>query len=214
MRENALMQFKTFKSKGEYNKIQIEYDAILEGDIDAMSLQSNGSSKIRGNLKALTLELRGLSDIVGNCKCGDGEIIGESKIKGNFRARKLNLNGTLNLEGKIKINELILNGILNNDNYLECEKITGSGLISTNKIISKEIDIALSNKSEISSIVGNDINLRGKETGLFTKLKRKKIFIKEIQGDKIKLENIKANLVIGKEVLLGDGCEIKEIKEL
>lgn len=95
MKENAKFQFHTFQSKGEYDYVQMEFDAILEGDVKANKIQCNGAAKIRGNIQSLELILNGVTDIKGNCKCGNVEIHGESKIEGTIRSREFILDGTL-----------------------------------------------------------------------------------------------------------------------
>lgn len=213
-KESAKFQFKTFQSKGEYDYVQMEFDAILEGDVKANKIQCNGSSKIIGNVDSLELILNGVSNIKGNCKCGNIEIHGESNIEGTIRSKDFILNGTLVGPEKMKIDKFILkNGSLKAEWYLQSEDISGKGGIIAKELRGGEINLELTKKSAIDIVTGKNISIKAGSTGLFGKLVAGKTTeIKEIQCETLYLENVKSNIIKGNNIVLGKGCNIQKIE--
>ncbi|MEG0296542.1 MAG: polymer-forming cytoskeletal protein [Clostridium sp.] len=216
MRENAKFQFNTFKAEGQYDFIQIEFDAILEGDVDANKIQSNGQPKIIGNVKTRELIFTGLGFIEGNCTTKKLELHSRSFIKGDLKVEKALVDGRLTCEGNVEIDRLELNGTLDITGDLKCNRITGKGSLLVNNIEVDVINLEIGNNTKVNSINASKVKLNAKEnTGFFNKLMNKgeKAYIKEIDADRVQLTNIKCDKVTCAKIALEGNCEVeKKIK--
>lgn len=217
MRRSALMQFKTFESRGEYRDIQIELDAILDGDVDAINIKSSGSTEFTGNVIAKEARIGGICKIGGNCSIDFIEICGQSTIKGNLQADNITLDGKLKCGGKlIECTNFKLSGTIVCEGDLKTSKAVGKGGLVLHKIESDNIDLTFNKKTTLGEINGKEINLVGsKSKGLISKILSKGgllVEIDNINGENIVLENIEAKLVKGNNIKIGENCIIQKIE--
>ncbi|MGL5085084.1 MAG: hypothetical protein ACRC68_05105, partial [Clostridium sp.] len=217
MRRSALMQFKTFESRGEYRDIQIELDAILDGDVDAINIKSSGSTEFTGNVIAKEARLGGVCKIGGNCTIDNLQVCGESKVVGNIISDELIIDGKMLCNGeKIECNSLKLSGSLTSEGSLKASLIKGKGGLVLDKIECDNIDLFFSKKTNLKEIKGVEIKIiGGKQKTLIGKLISKSSSLVEINniiGDNINLENINSKLVVGKNIKIGDNCIIDRLE--
>lgn len=217
MRKSVKFQFNTFESEGKYDYIQIEFDAILVGDVDANKIQSNGQPQIKGNIKARELVFTGFGYVEGNCDVKSLELLSRTIIKGNIKADRANIDGKLECYGDMEVDRLEINGTVDIKGNLKCNKIYGKGNLIVNNIIVNTIDFETSNLTNIKKIQGDKVKLVGKEnTGMFNKLfsKDKIAYVAEIDGDRVSLSNIKSDKVFCSKLSLGENCDIaKKIRK-
>lgn len=216
MRKSMKFQFNTFESEGEYDYIQIEFDAILVGDVDANKIQSNGQPQIKGNVKVKEIVFTGLGYLEGNCDAKRMEFHSRSVIKGNIKAERVLIDGKLECDGNVDIDRLELNGDLIVNGDLKCNRISGKGNIISNNLNVEAINLEVSSRTKIGKIEGNKVKLFFKEkTGVFNKLfsKGELPFIEEIDADRVSLTNIKSNKVTCSKISLEGSCDVaKKIK--
>lgn len=216
MRENAKFQFNTFKAEGQYDFIQIEFDAILEGDVDANKIQSNGQPKIIGNVKTKELIFTGVGFIEGNCTTKSLELHSRSLIKGDLKVEKALIDGRLTCEGNVEIDKLELKGTLDITGDLKCNRITGKGSLIVNNIEVDVINLEVGNNTKVNRMNARKVKLLAREkTGFLSKLMNKdeKAYIKEIDADRVQLTNIKCDKVTCSKIALEGNCEVaKKVK--
>lgn len=217
MRRNALLQFKKFESKGEYRDIQIELDAILDGDVDAININSSGSTEFTGNIVAKEARFGGTCKVGGNCKIDRLEICGESKIGGNITTEDFIVNGKLKCSGKLlECKNFKLSGSVTSSGELKTIVAIGKGGLVVEKIESEKIDLTFNKKTILKEIKAKEINIIGaKSKGFLGKVLsggRSLIEIDNIDGNDITLENIEAKLVKGHNITIGENCNISKIE--
>lgn len=217
MRRSELMQFKRYESKGEYRDIQIELDAILDGDVDAINIKSSGSTEFTGNIIAKDARFGGVSKIGGSCNIDFIEIRGESEIKGDISSYDIIVDGKLNCGGKIlECKKLKLSGTITSKGIIKTMDTIGKGGLVLEKIESEKIDLIFNKKTNLNEVNGKEINLIGtKSKGLISKFLSKGaplVEINNISGDNIALENIEAKLVKGHNIKIGENCTIGKIE--
>ncbi|WP_207720947.1 hypothetical protein [Clostridium gasigenes] len=217
MRRSALMQFKRFEVNGEYRDIQIELDAILDGDVDAIKIKSRGSAEFTGNVIAKEARFGGLCKIGGNCNIDFLEVCGESKIDGNIIADELIVDGKLKCNGKLlECNKIKLSGTITSGGELKASVATGKGGLVLEKIESDNIDLIFNKKTTLKEIKGTKINIIGtKSKGFISKCLSKGgslVEINNIVGNDITLENIEAKSVKGHNIKIGENCIIEKVE--
>lgn len=217
MRRSALMQFNTFESRGEYRDIQIELDAILEGDVDAINIKSSGSTEFTGNVVAKEARLGGVCKIGGNCSIDNLQVCGESKVAGNIISDEFILDGKMVCNGKsIECNNLKLSGSLTSEATLKAALINGKGGLTLEKIECNNIDLIFNKKTNLKEIIGSEIKIiGGKQKSLIGKLISKVgslVEINNINGQNISLENVNSKLVVGNNIKIGENCIIDKVE--
>lgn len=217
MRRSALMQFKTFESRGEYRDIQIELDAILDGDVDAINIKSSGSTEFTANVIAKEARLGGVCKIGGNCNIDILQVCGESKIEGNVTCDELTVDGKMNFNGKLlECNSLKLSGSVTSTGYIKATSIIGKGGLVLDKLECDNIDITFNKKTNLKEIRSNEINIIGtKSKGLISKMISKGtplVEIEDINGHNITLDNVQANIVTGHNIKIGENCIVKKLQ--
>ena len=217
MRRSALFQFSKFESKGEYRDIQIELDAILDGDVDAINIKSSGSTEFTGNVIAKEARLGGVCKIGGNCNIDSLNICGESIIGGNIVSDSITVDGKLKCSAKlIDCRELNLSGKITLAGEIKADILSGEGGLVLEKIEGNNINLNLDKKTILKEIKGKDVNIIGaKSNGFISKVLYKGgslVEINTIYGDNITLENINAKLVKGHNINIGENCSISKVE--
>ena len=204
-------QFSTFESEGEYDYVQIEFDAIVDGDMDVNKMQSNGQPQIKGKAKAKEIIFTGLGYVEGNVETRKMEFHSRTTIKGKIKAERVLIDGKLECDGDVEIERLELKGDLILGGELKCDRNSGKGNIITKKLDVNAINLQVSNRTKIESIEANRVKLVYEiPTGIFSKLftKDELAFVGEIDADKVALKNIKSNKVTCSKILLEGNCDI------
>lgn len=216
MRKSMKFQFNTFESEGEYDQIQIEFDAILVGDVDANKIQSNGQPQIKGNIKSREVVFTGLGYVEGNCTAKSMEFHSRSVITGDVKADRVILDGKLECQGNVEIDRLELNGTLDVKGTIKCNRVLGKGTIITDSLTVESINLEVASATKIERLDGNKVKLFAKEkTGMLSKLfsKGELPYIGEIDADKVSLTNVKSNTVTCSRIAVSGNCDIgKKIK--
>lgn len=217
MRRSALMQFTTFKSEGEYRDIQIELDAILDGDVDAINIKSSGSTQFTGNVIAKEARLGGLCKIGGNCNIDFFQVCGESTVEGNIIADELIIDGKMSCNGElVKCNNLKLSGSLTSGGTLKSTLITGKGGLVLDKVEGDNIDLTFNKRTNLKEIKGIEINIMGVTSkGFISKILSKStslVEINNIYGNNITLQNIMVKSVKGHNIKIGENCIIGKVE--
>jgi len=175
-------------------------------------------------------------NIKGNYEINDSKKYGDIVIKGDFIVNAdiqvenlnakgettsnsdINCSGFCNLKGKIKLNTINANTI----------KIKGK--IIANKIEASDVDIVSSRNSNIKEVSGKSILIKNgtndseneefmnsilklfKVNTEYNAPKTKTIFeVDKIVGDNIELIGISSKEVTGKNVIIGEGCNIDKV---
>lgn len=187
--------------------------AIGAGEYDDVRI--SGSAKSEGLILCKSFHLSG-SFSGGEVECSeDFHVSGAGKFAGNIRAKEIHVSGAIKTEGNMKGKEIKLSGAIKTGGDVEAEEIKISGEVNCGGLINAErlyVNLDSTASSTAENIGGSKITIeKGKSGGFFCRLLKKsgKFIVSEsIEGDKIDIEYTKAKTVTGRNVKIGEKCEI------
>lgn len=236
--ENLKVDSKTEIKGGNFNKVIITGSAVLNGniicknfllkgtcnangDIESKNMLLNGKASIKGNVKTQKAKLQGLAAIKGNVEVEDLIIAGKVAIEKNLDCGELSIPGVASIEGNIKSEVIYISGAshIKKDIIAESFVLSG-GMVHEGCIEAKDVSITLGTESKLNNVKCKSIKIKRPENTakLFSKLIKKmiknevKIKCSKIEGEKIYLENTEADLVRGKIIIIGEGCNVKKVE--
>ncbi len=205
------------------------------GKLNVKESSQINSLRIMGNIKAENLNSNILS--VGS---SDGNIVGLFKIKGLFSSvNKVNFKGDISGEtlesvfeleshGTLKFKNFIFRNSFKAANNIECEQFYSLDKIEVQSINSEYTLIRPCPNSMIKSIVGSNVMICRdfSVNNIFNKIPKnfsdsiyedydRKVGILEIgliEADDIYVENVNADCIRGKNVVIGSNCHIKQVE--
>lgn len=202
---------------GSYKNIKISGRATATGVVNCTGLEVSGkfesktvncsglvkvsgSSYFENDMKA------GGVDISGSLKCDKSvTITGESKIMGSLSCANL------------KAENMVVRGSVKCESDIEAENVSVIGMIYCDgKLKAKELEIKIEGgaKLNIGSIECPKISIAPEylPKNLVNRHDAGVITVGEIIGEDIYLENVIADVVKGKNVTIGEGCEIGKVE--
>ncbi|MFW6141728.1 MAG: polymer-forming cytoskeletal protein [Candidatus Saliniplasma sp.] len=219
----------TIDTKGKAKKVSLS-GASKASDINCQSFSSSGASKVEGYLKADTARISGatkvegdafLGELVssgsfkveGNTEADEMELSGASKFEGNVKTKKIKSKGSSKFEGDVEADEFSSFGALKMESSVTAKTFTASGAFKIEDTLkADEIMLKPGGDCSINHIKGGDILVESGGSGIFSMFKKGTLKSKDINGDKIYLENTRAEIVEGDEVKIGPGCKIDKVK--
>jgi cytoskeletal protein CcmA (bactofilin family) len=222
---------------GRFNSVKISGSGTIQGDIDCRDLKISGSGKINGEIITEEFKTSGSSKISGGIKANEVSISGSTRIEGAVTAAEMTVSGSskisedltckdfkssgsTKIDGKLQGGKIKTSGSLQVEKDCEVETFIARGSVKINGLLSADkVDIEVSHESFIKEIGGEIIEVKNE---LSTKLVKQVVnfFVQRndclrsdlIEGDEIYLENTKAKLVRGKNVTIGENCEIGTVE--
>ena len=206
---------------GEYNKIRISGSGRAEGLIRCESFHCSGAFSGSADIECTNeIHASGAFKNTGTIKANEFSVSGSAKNEAALTADVVKVSGGFKVGGKLKAVELRVSGGLSVNGDIEVENARITGGISCYGLINAEVfylDTSGSNYSHAESVGGSRITVENSRTkGLIEKLfgSRKGCFevSESIEGDEISLENTRAKTVTGRNVIIGEGCEIDLVR--
>ncbi|MGO9481829.1 MAG: hypothetical protein ACLP05_08630 [Candidatus Kryptoniota bacterium] len=208
---------------GSYNNAKIIGESVINGNLDCLNFKCVGSSRIEGNMKANHARIVGSVSITGSLETDDIRIAGNVDTNGDVKAANLLLTGGLDIKGGVKSGNIRLTGYSTIKRNCEAETFRSEGPLNIGGLLTADdVDIRIHSRCRVSEIGGERICAR---RGHYSKLRNiiKSLFIPadyfkgelvvdSIEGDDIRLEDTKARTVRGKNVVIGEGCEIDSLE--
>ncbi|AGB17903.1 hypothetical protein [Thermoanaerobacterium thermosaccharolyticum] len=198
-----------FNSSVDCVYIKVAGDCTINGDLKTVSGVVAGDINIKGNLSADMLKVAGNMTVDGDESIKDLITHGNTTINGNISSEKIDANGYFTVKGncntevfKSKSIVIKLNGLLNAD----------------------DIDIYIYGNNFVKEIGGEKIVIKRGSESIFKRFKLIKSLILShdmckgnlttdvIEGDEIYLEYTTAKAVRGKNVTIGQGCNIELVE--
>lgn len=213
---------------GEYGRVSVSGSGRIKGDILCESFSASGSCGGTGNIKCENdFKCSGSMNLTGEVICGgefkvsggssfDGDIEAHiikisGAVKGrSFRADILKISGAITANGNVEAEEAHISGSGEITGLLNAEKVSirfGSGY--------SRLKVGSIGGSEI--VVDNDSSFNS-EIRIFgipffsKKSSGGKLIAGTIEGDNITLNVTEAEVVCGKNVIIGKGCKIDRIE--
>ncbi|MBQ5329327.1 MAG: polymer-forming cytoskeletal protein [Oscillospiraceae bacterium] len=207
-KSEGLIRCKSFDCSGAFSgNSDIECEGKMEasgafkniGTIRTKEFEASGSAKNCGNFTADIIDVSGAFKIEGNCVSAvEAEISGGCTVEGNFKAAELEVDGGLRVTGDLEAEKADI-----------CGGINCGGLINAERLY---VNLDSTASSTAENIGGSKITIeKGKSGGFFCRLLKKsgKFIVSEsIEGDEISIEYTSAKTVTGRNVKIGEKCEI------
>lgn len=202
-------------SGGEYGNIKVMGTATIKDDIKCEELKVMGAVISEGIIDCGYLKVMGTAVLGDNVTCQNFDLLGtiECNYEANINVEgKFSVKGTIGSVKKTKAHTIDIKGIFSNDDC-DVEEAKINGKIDIKNTLNCENIIIESSKltSKINELVGANIEIKRK-INLFGTSSNVIADINTIEGDQIKLEYTKVNVVRGKNIKIGRGCTIGSIE--
>lgn len=181
---------------GLFQQVKVTGEAEINGDIDCLSFKCTGNAVVNGDMRSNTLKAMGDLKIKGSLDIAKARLTGDMEVQGGIRGEEVNLYGNCTASSGIQAERFHVKG----------------GIQLTGMLNAERIKIRLIGPSNADEIVGSHIEIgahRSQKWKLWTKLNGiPALTAGVIEGDIIRLENTTAEIVRGREVIIGSGCRI------
>ncbi|NEU05768.1 polymer-forming cytoskeletal protein [Clostridium senegalense] len=221
------------------DEFKISGSTVVNGSVESNGqLKMNGSGKIKGNAKCDTLKTSGSSKFIGNLSCNEGAVSGSCNIEGEIKANvfeisggctvlkdasieNLRASGACNFHESVTSKEMVVNGGIKVSKNVESEIFKASGSFEIGQMLNAdEVFIKLGGFCRVKEIGCSKIEVNksfGKSIirdfiSIFSKNLDMELEVETIEADYIYLENTKAKVVRGENVIIGKNCEIDLIE--
>ena len=199
---------------GEYDKISIRGDGTIVNNVECSVIHVFGTSEALENVKAGSIKVFGEAEVKGDLQSEEMLIMGTMEVGGRAALKKIKIMGTLEVGEHLTGEEANIKGSISVKGDVEYETFESTGGFEIKGLLNADkVKISLRfGQSCAEEIGGGVITVKkkhsfhpfGKETGTLT--------AKVIEGDDIYLENTKADIVRGKRVKIGTGCQIGSVE--
>ena len=200
---------------GEYKNISISGAGKVTSDVRCRKFEVSGSGHVAGSVECTgEFKIAGSVQVDGDVKCGSCDLAGAANVKSIEADGKVSFAGAANVKSIEADGEVSLAGAFKADGNVSGEKVTIAGAANINGLINgDEIRITFNSDGvKANEIGGGIIKIAPKEVRGFFKKRIKPAEIGTIEGDEISLELVKADVVRGANVTIGDGCEIGKVE--
>ncbi|MBC7093468.1 polymer-forming cytoskeletal protein [Candidatus Bipolaricaulota bacterium] len=207
---------------GEYGDVRIAGSGRVEGDVTAEELCISGSGRVQGNAKAREITVSGSAKFAGRVEADVLETSGSCGIDGDAEVKEFRCSGSQRVGGKLRAHYVRASGSLQVGQDVEADVFTASGKFEIGGLLSADrVEVKLVGNSRAREIGGErievhtgsgfslGINLAGLRLGRFA---TGSLTAETIEGDEVDLEATAAQIVRGKNVRIGPGCEIGTVE--
>ncbi len=205
-------------SRRVYDKVSVNGDLSVSGDLDCNRLVVNGSFSDQGTLKAKSGSINGEAIVKGGLESNFMSINGQLDIDGDANVKEVKIRGTINADGSLISEKIDLLGNINVKHDCNSEIFKSRGVFVIGGLLNaNNIDINLFGKCQVKEIGGETIQIRRMQKELFNRFLKYivaefvftgQLVTETIEGDDIYIEYTTAKIVRGNNVKIGKGCDI------
>lgn len=205
-----------------YEHVGISGSGKIDGNLRCKSMSVSGSGHLMGDVLCEgKISVSGSGHFNGNVESYEISASGASHFDKNVKCKRMSISGACRVNGSIEGGDISISGACKVDNNISADNVLFSGAGNVGGLLNAEnIDIRLSNSDTNIGEIGCT-NLRvipqNNAKGVL------KIFgmsfggsanlnCKSIEGDELLLCNTVADVVRGKNVKIGPGCDIKRVE--
>jgi cytoskeletal protein CcmA (bactofilin family) len=179
------------------------------------SAKIDGIGKVNGDISCSNFTVNGKAEIHGSIKAETAEVNGTALVEGSLRADRIRIHGKISVDGDLIGDNIQINGTSTVKGNCETEKFEASGKFQMGTLNAGKIHITLHGSSQIAEIGGEHIQIR-KQPGIdFAKWLKvlpirfgNKLTAQTIEGDYVYVEFTTAEVIRGKSITIGPGCNI------
>lgn len=187
----------------------------FNGAFECKELHASGACRISKNLKCTAAHFSGASKVGGSVECENGRFSGATEVAGDITFKDLRMSGVSKILGNASGDNAIISGIteigglLNAENIeiiINCNEVNlHRSLVNIKEIGCTNITVT-PRTADVGSLFGRFF---GKS---FAQNPRPLIQSEVIEGDEVNICYTKAKSVRGRNVRIGDGCEIERVE--
>lgn len=195
---------------GEFNKIKIRGEGTITDDLTCQLFKVYGTGVAMGNVKADSVDIYGTIDLYENVKSERIKIYGTMSANKDVYGNEMKVRGSLDVGGNISGEEINLKGGLTVKGDCEVENFLSDGTFDVRGLLNAgKVNIELKyGKSYVKEMGGEEIQVKRKSSFLGFNKQNGSLEADTIEGDHIYVEYTKAEVIRGKKVEIGPGCEI------
>ena len=198
---------------GSYNDVRISGWGEVTGDLDCNDFSISGSGSVAGNLKAREATISGSGKIGGDVDCTERlKISGSAKISGAVKCGALMVSGDCSIQQDVSAEKIRISGSSKIGGNCSAEEFRAEGIFNVGGLLNAgTVELRLHAwGSSVQEIGGEAITVSRHMHGWLSKLIGGKYLLETgtIEGDEVSLEGVKANVVRGRNVRIGEGCDI------
>lgn len=200
---------------GTYSKVSVSGAGHVTSDLECESLIVSGSVVCEGAVKAGNIRVDGSADILGDVTAQTAVVNGGALLHGNFEVGKLKVAGVAEIGRRLSGGQVNVQGSLNVGGDCEVEHFKASGAFTVGGLLSADtIDVKMYGVSKAGEIGGESVEFRYPKrpmVELAVALKMTEatsLEARSVEGDHVFLERAKVGTVRGRDVELGDGCDV------
>jgi cytoskeletal protein CcmA (bactofilin family) len=198
---------------GQFHDVTLNGRGTINSDVECSLFDCNGSGVIKGNVKSEKMKINGNAKFHASIESQKMTVDGSAKIDQNVQVEHLKVSGHATVGGKLKGEEVIIHGILKVGEDCEAEKFKAKYRFTIGGLLNADlIDVQIYGDCRAKEIGGQTITVKqhkGSLIGtLFKPFFNTQLETELIEGDKIDIENTKAQIVRGNHVTIGENCEI------
>ncbi|OZB93318.1 polymer-forming cytoskeletal protein [Paenibacillus sp. XY044] len=205
-------------ASGVYKTVRIDGISRINGDIDCIALDSNGTLSISGSVLGETVKINGTMTIDGDLSTERLVMDGMGTVKEMTNcSESATINGKVTLDKGLNSEKVEVSGSLKSRGDVQCEVLSVHGGFAVDGLLNAGlIDLKMSLPSKAKEIGGDHITVRRlKKTSILQQLAQvfnNRLKADLIEGDFVDLEYTEADIVRGSEVRIGPGCKIGRVE--
>ncbi len=222
---------------GEYGKVSISGAGKIQGSLKCDSLSCSGSGKVEGDVVTRSVSCSGAMKVEGSIDCREKlSVTGSFQCNGSAQVQELKCSGGFQAQGKVSGGEFQVSGSVKAESGMHCRELRSygacrvqgdlegeyvqlKGLTKISGLLNAEtVEISAGASSEIGDIGGSTITVQREDSTFrilgfsFGRTPSFSLSTNTIEGDRVELEYTAAKVVRGKQVIIGEGCEIDRVE--
>ncbi|MDF2606883.1 MAG: hypothetical protein K0S34_1078 [Bacillales bacterium] len=210
-------------SGGYYDKVIINGNGNIKGDLVCSTFKTNGVSEVLGNMETKKLTINGTCEVNGKVSAEILSVNGHLDIEGSVISKDVKVDGYLEIDGSLNTDIIKTRGVLKVKGDCNAEQFNSQGMFNIDGLLNAgDVNVEIVGKAYAKEIGAENVKVKIKPT--MAKLKKfihkflsfieinDGLTVDVIEGDIIELENTKAKIVRGSIINIGKDCIIDRVE--
>ena len=198
-----------FQKDVQADRISVAGKLKSHGKVKGDRISISGMGEFQSDVKADQLSVSGQSRIKGNLHCDSLAVSGGIRVKEEISADNISVSGSCRTEHGIHADQIRLAGFLQAGGDVEADQfLSKGGFTIQGRFVSDNIHIELKNNCQVKGgMVADQVVVEKGKT-----IKEAKLEVNSIQADVIQVVHTRADLLMGTNIRIGEGCEIGKVE--
>lgn len=200
---------------GVYKKVTVSGGGRVTSALECDTLHVSGSVICEGPVKADDIRVSGSAEFRSDVTVRNAVVSGLATFRENLAVEQLRVSGAANVEQRVSGGTIHLQGGLDVGGDCEVEVFKATGMFTIAGLLSADtIDVRMHGACKAGEIGGESIEfrqVRRPALGIAVVLgiaETNGLEAGSVEGDHVLLERAKVGTVRGRDVRLGDGCDV------